>query len=113
MLFNHKMNSLMIKLRFVIIFIFLSSFAVSQNVYELRDYKLSTIDFTKYQSKRFIKDNILVTVTPNTSKYPISNFITDIIFAGDTVWFATGSGIMRTIDNFQNFQNYFGATAFR
>lgn len=112
MLFNHKMNSLMIKLRFVIIFIFLSSFAVSQNVYELRDYKLSTKDFTKYQSKRLLKDNILVTVTPNTSKYPISNFITDVIFAGDTVWFATGSGIMRTIDNFQNFQNYFGIQPF-
>jgi hypothetical protein len=106
------MKSLMIKIRLFLLLIILSNIAVSQHVHELKDYSISTIDFSKYQSKRIVKDNISVTVNPNTSKYPISNFITDIIFAGDTVWFATGSGVMRTIDNFQNFQNYYGLQPF-
>ena len=88
------------------------SVSFSQNAGVLDGYKLSNIDFTKYKSHRTISDHLSVTVTPSTSKYPSSNFITDIIIAGDTVWFATGSGIMRTIDNFQNFQNYFGLSPF-
>ena len=51
-------------------------------------------------------------VTPNISKYPISNFAFDIFPVGDTIWFASGSGIMRTIDHFNTFQNYFGISPF-
>ena len=94
-----------------LIFIFVSQ-SFSQNADVLDSYKLSNIDFTKYKSHRTISDHLSITVTPSTSKYPSSNFITDIIIAGDTVWFATGNGIMRTIDNFQNFQNYFGLSPF-
>ena len=94
-----------------LIFIFVSQ-SFSQNAGVLDSYKLSNTDFTKYKSHRTISDHLFVTVTPSTSKYPSSNFITDIIIAGDTVWFATGSGIMRTIDNFQNFQHYFGLSPF-
>jgi hypothetical protein len=103
----------MTKISFLIIsiLIFVSQ-SFSQNAGVLDSYKLSNIDFTKYKSHRTISDHLFVTVTPSTSKYPSSNFITDIIIAGDTVWFATGSGIMRTIDNFQNFQNYFGLSPF-
>jgi len=96
----------------IILILIFASQSFSQNAGVLDSYKLSNIDFTKYKSHRTISDHLSVTVTPSTSKYPSSNFITDIIIAGDTVWFATGSGIMRTIDNFQNFQNYFGLSPF-
>jgi len=58
------------------------------------------------------RDNIKVSVAPNKAKYPVSNFITDIFRSGDTVWFATGSGIMRTTDKFNTFDNYFGLSPF-
>nr|MBP9095582.1 hypothetical protein [Ignavibacteria bacterium] len=55
-----------------------------------------------------------IPVTPTISKYPISNFIIDILKngRGDTVWFATGKGIMRTVDNFQSFQSFNGIEPF-
>ncbi len=53
-----------------------------------------------------------ISVIPSVSKYPVSNFITDIFRSGDTVWFATGSGIMRTVDRFGSFQSYYGLEPF-
>ncbi|MCB0725047.1 MAG: hypothetical protein KDC73_10095 [Ignavibacteriae bacterium] len=53
-----------------------------------------------------------ILVTPVNQPYPASNFITDIILNGDTVWFGTGSGIMRTTDNFKTFDSYFGLDPF-
>ena len=55
---------------------------------------------------------LTVTVTPNKSATPISNFITDILKSGDTVWFGTGNGLMRTTDNFNSFDDYFGIAPF-
>ena len=58
-------------------------------------------------------DRILSTVvTPHNRVCPISNFITDIYKSGDTVWFATGSGIMRTRDKFNSFDYYVGLQPF-
>ncbi len=53
-----------------------------------------------------------VLVSPVKSATPISNFITDILKSGDTVWFATGNGLMRTTDNFNSFDSYFGIDPF-
>ncbi|MBK6879077.1 MAG: hypothetical protein IPG99_22215 [Ignavibacteria bacterium] len=53
-----------------------------------------------------------VIVNPVKSATPISNFITDILKSGDTVWFATGNGLMRTTDNFNSFDGYFGVDPF-
>ncbi|MBK9227039.1 MAG: hypothetical protein IPL67_08340 [Ignavibacteria bacterium] len=53
-----------------------------------------------------------VIVNPVKSATPISNFITDILKIGDTVWFATGNGLMRTTDNFNSFDGYFGVDPF-
>lgn len=53
-----------------------------------------------------------IIVNPNKSQTPVSNFITDIILNGDTVWFATGRGLMRTIDDFRSFENYSGLEPF-
>jgi hypothetical protein len=61
------------------------------------------------QTDKFVNS---VTVTPNNRRCPISNFYTDIYRSGDTVWFATGSGIMRTRDNFNSFDNYLGLVPF-
>ncbi len=53
-----------------------------------------------------------VIAAPKSSKCPISNFITDIYKSGDTVWFGTGSGIMRTVDRFGSFEYYIGTEPF-
>lgn len=66
----------------------------------------SLTDFRNNQSV------ISVAVNPYKSATPISNFITDIIKSGDTVWFATGNGLMRTTDNFSTFDGYFGISPF-
>ena len=63
----------------------------------------------KNQSDRMINS---VVVTPNNRRCPISNFITDVYRSGDTVWFATGSGIMRTRDKFNSFDYYVGLAPF-
>lgn len=63
----------------------------------------------KKQSDRFVSSTV---ITPNNRRCPISNFITDIYRSGDTVWFATGSGIMRTRDKFNSFDNYVGLAPF-
>lgn len=58
------------------------------------------------------KRDARILVTPINNPYPASNFITDIILNGDTVWFGTGSGVMRTRDNFNTFDSYFGIDLF-
>lgn len=104
------------KIKPIILFLFLSlllsTAAYSQHVYTLKNHKLSKQDFKKFITNRVTDNPASILVTPTTSKYPISNFITDIIVSGDTVWFATGSGIMRTIDNFNSFQGYYGVAPF-
>ncbi|MBE2217615.1 MAG: hypothetical protein IAE90_05390 [Ignavibacteria bacterium] len=53
---------------------------------------------------------------PEFSPTIISNFISDVIIAGndvtDTIWFGTGKGISRTINNGLSFQNYYGTAPF-
>lgn len=102
-------KTILILFAFIISLIY-SSEAFSQNVIEYKTFKLVNRDFPVYQTGRD-KASMLssIVVTPKTSKYPVSNFYTDIIVVGngDTVWFATGSGVMRTIDRFQSYQSYY------
>lgn len=42
----------------------------------------------------------------------ISNFISDIVVVGDTIWFGTGKGISKTYDRGVTFQNYYGSAPF-
>lgn len=65
------------------------------------------------------KDNIvnpksikfdLTNPTPTSSI--ISNFISDIIVYGDTIWYGTGKGIARTTNNGTTFQNFYGLPPF-
>ncbi|HRE41840.1 MAG TPA: hypothetical protein PLG90_10960 [Ignavibacteria bacterium] len=102
------------KLLIILFLIFISNQGFTQNIISYKNFKLFDLDLStpKVQSEKYSRIIPNITVNPTTSKYPVSNFYTDIIVAGDTVWFATGSGIMRTIDNFRNFQSYFGLEPF-
>ena len=102
------------KIRLIIILtILITGNIFSQNILELNDYELKNYKFEwKGKTNQLPYSPNATVVTPIPSKYPISNFITDIIFKGDTVWFATGTGIMRTLDNFASFQYYYGLQPF-
>ena len=102
---------MMTKFRYIIILFFISNITFAQYEMTPKGFKLSGIEFKTYKSE-LTKDNIKVTVNPNKSKFPISNFITDIFPTGDTVWFATGGGLMRTIDKFNSFENFYGLPPF-
>ena len=100
------------KLKFLYILLLVAFPLAAQNIktnpdYHMRDFSKATY-FSPLKTMRLTS----VTVTPTYSKYPVSNFITDIFRNGDTIWFATGSGIMRTIDNFASFQSYYGLDPF-
>lgn len=98
----------MIKRIFLIMLLVLSADLFSQSVPE--SFKLGSF---KQSAVKIQYDGVRSTVvTPNNRRCPISNFITDIYKSGDTVWFATGSGIMRTRDMFSSFDNYVGLAPF-
>jgi|WetSurMetagenome_2_1015567.scaffolds.fasta_scaffold02620_6 hypothetical protein len=100
------------KFNYILIFILLTGFLNAQNITHPVEYKLSNLNFKVYKNNQFDKKPALITVNPNKSKYPISNFIVRIFTSGDTVWFATGSGLMRTIDRFNTFDNYYDLSPF-
>lgn len=97
----------------LILLLNLSEVLFSQYISQPKSYQLSetylAANSVRTQISQF-KTSIIA--NPINSKYPISNFITDIFPSGDTVWFATGSGIMRTINNFVSFQHYYGISPF-
>ena len=99
----------MIKRILLLTLLVLTLDAYGQSIPE--SFKLGSFKNTevKKQSDRFVSSTV---VTPNNRRCPISNFITDIYRSGDTVWFATGSGIMRTRDMFNSFDNYVGLAPF-
>jgi len=90
----------------------LTGFTFAQQISQPLDYKLSNQKFKIYQGGEFDKKTLTVTANPVKSKYPISNSVIRMIAVGDTVWFQTGSGLMRTIDHFGSFENYYGIEPF-
>jgi len=96
----------------ILILLLFVNISFAQNIHRAEDFELIPFgkDFsTQLRSNPLFLNQIVV---PNNSTTPISNFITDILLNGDTVWFGTGSGLMRTIDNFKSFQNYYGLAPF-
>jgi len=75
-------------------------------------YKLSKTGFKVYNGGEFDRKPTNVTANPVKSKYPVSNSIIRMLKQGDTVWFQTGSGIMRTTDRFNSFDSYYGVEPF-
>jgi len=96
----------------ILILLLFVNISFAQNIHRAEDFEL--IPFGKDFSSQLRSNPLFLNqiVVPNNSTTPISNFITDILLNGDTVWFGTGSGLMRTIDNFKSFQNYYGLAPF-
>ncbi len=101
------------KILIIAVLFLISQNAGSQVIRENLDFKILNKDFKRYISNitPLSSPNAII-ANPNSSKYPVSNFITDIFPFGDTTWFSTGSGIMRTLNRLQSFQNYFGVQPF-
>lgn len=59
------------------------------------------------------KINLPIIRSTVTESPILSNFISDIIVAGDTVWFGTGKGVSRTYDKGATFYNYYGSEPFK
>ncbi|MEP7145786.1 MAG: FlgD immunoglobulin-like domain containing protein [bacterium] len=96
----------------IILFLGLNSFVHSQTIHSPENYKIADLNYVNddFKTDNFLSNSVIV--IPNKSATPISNFITDILLNGDTVWFATGRGLMRTIDNFHSFEYYTGLEPF-
>ncbi len=100
------------KLNIIILFFILTGFLNAQYITHPKEFKLSKNAFKEFRVNQIDKKQASVIANPNRSKYPISNFIVRIFPVGDTVWFATGSGLMRTTDHFKTFENYYGIAPF-
>jgi hypothetical protein len=103
-----KMN----KTKLIILFFITAGLLNAQHITHPVEFKLSKIPFKQVQTYQVDKKTASIIVSPNKSKYPISNFIVRIFPFGDTTWFATGSGLMRTTDRFNSFDNYYGLNPF-
>ncbi len=103
------MNSLyMIKRILLLTFLVSSLNLYSQSIPE----SFSLGNFKSVSVNKQTDSPLSAVVTPYNRKCPISNFVTDIYKSGDTIWFATGSGIMRTADKFNSFDYYLGLQPF-
>ncbi len=99
-------------MRYIFLILFTANFSLAQNIYNADDYKLSVKEFRNFDLKSSRTLSVSETVNPIYSATPISNFITDILLNGDTVWFATGSGIMKSVNNLVSFESYAGLSPF-
>jgi hypothetical protein len=99
-------------MRYIFLILFTANFSLAQNIYNADDYKLSSKEFSNYDVKKSRLLSVPETVVPTFSATPISNFITDILLNGDTIWFATGSGIMKSLNNLSSFESYAGLSPF-
>jgi hypothetical protein len=99
------------KLCFLILFI--SQIGFSQSVPDefkiSASINLSNVRFN-YQTDNF---RIGYGIRSSYTTSPIlSNFISDILVIGDTIWFGTGRGVAKTFDDGNTFYNYYGSQPF-
>jgi len=94
-----------------LILVFISEVAVSQIVPTGFEIVYPNISVSNFHPQRF-KPISVFRSSPVVSPTIISNFISDIKVVGDTIWFGTGKGVARTLDNGLSFQNYFGTAPF-
>src|SRR5438067_10985901 len=102
--------------KFLIIF-FLFAKAISAQMapegFHIRmNINLNKIIISNSQTDNIINHTQLNIVAVPQSSPIISNFISDIIVQGDTIWFGTGKGISRTTDHGSSFQNYYETDPF-
>lgn len=103
-----KMN----KIKLIILFFVLTGFLNAQYMTHPTEFRLSKNIFNAPQFIQKDKKPSALFVNPNRTKYPISNFVVRIFPFGDTTWFATGSGLMRTTDRFNSFDSWYGLDPF-
>ena len=99
-------------MRYLFLILFAANFSLAQNIYSPDSYELSANEIRNFDLKNNRNSSVAETVVPVYSATPISNFITDILLNGDTIWFATGSGIMKSVDNLSSFLSYAGLSPF-
>lgn len=99
-------------MRYLFLILFAANFSLAQNIYSPDSYELSANEIRIFDIKKNRNSSVAETVVPVYSATPISNFITDILLNGDTIWFATGSGIMKSVDNLSSFLSYAGLSPF-
>ncbi len=99
-------------MKYLFLILFTAGFSLAQNIYSPDSYKISVNEFRNFDIKNNRNSSVAETVVPVYSATPISNFITDILLNGDTIWFATGSGIMKSVDNLSSFLSYAGLSPF-
>ena len=106
------MKKYLLNIIFVAIALYACNSAYAQTL--PKNFKISpSIKLNKTQA---VSDNKIVFGSPVrsvvTASNIISNFISDIIVVGDTIWFGTGKGVCKTYDNGNNFMNYYGSAPF-
>ncbi|HMS33210.1 MAG TPA: hypothetical protein PKC91_03915 [Ignavibacteria bacterium] len=99
-------------MKYIFLILFTAGFSLAQNIYNPDSYKISVNEFRNFDIKNNRISSVAETVVPVYSATPISNFITDILLNGDTIWFATGSGLMKSVDNLSSFLSYAGLSPF-
>jgi hypothetical protein len=100
------------KILIILILFLTANIARSQYVATHKEYKLSKVPFKSYGKSELDKNFASVIINPNKSRNPASNIITDIKRTGDTLWFSTESGLMRTTDHFNTFDSYYNFDIF-
>ena len=101
------------------IFLLILSFVICYSVQSQVLPKGFKLDLKKSESNAPPRSNFVVPkvlknilTVPVTSNLPLSNFVSDIIVVGDTIWFATGKGLSRTYNNGVNFDNFYNLPPF-
>ncbi|MGA2669517.1 MAG: FlgD immunoglobulin-like domain containing protein [Ignavibacteria bacterium] len=94
--------------------IFLAAGTVSGQVLPSNFHIQKDFSFPKIQLPINRQDKIITgeIVNPVRSSTIISNFISDVVVSGDTIWFGTGRGVSRTVDQGNTFDNYYGIPPF-
>lgn len=79
-----------------------------------KEFKLGQLQKSQIQNQTDQPNRILFNIrtSPIESNVIISNFISDVIVTGDTIWYGTGKGITRTFNFGNTFQNYYGTEPF-
>ncbi len=98
-----------------LIIIFLISIKISFGQVIPKEYVINQYSKLNNQQNQSDNSNIIlrnIRFAPVESNVIISNFISDVIVVGDTIWFGTGKGIARTYNNGNTFQNYYGTPPF-
>lgn len=99
----------------ILIILILLSCGISFGQVLPKEFKLGRFAKLNVQQNQTDQPNIIrynLRTSPIESNVIISNFISDIIVVGDTIWYGTGKGIVRTYNNGNTFQSYYGTDPF-